>query len=234
MAFRYNAAMITLNSISLLRNGNLLLEDASATIHSGQHVGLVGANGAGKSSLLALLTQELQPDKGDISIDSGRGLAHMSQEIEALDRQAIEYVIDGDQRLRSIERAIKNATARQYDGKLAELHDQYLQADGYTARARAEQLLDGLGFSHHDVEQNVRGFSGGWRMRLNLARTLMTPADIFLLDEPTNHLDLDAIVWLESYLKRLKGTLVVISHDRDFLDAVTQTTLHIEHKMIQV
>ncbi len=224
--------MITLNSVSLLRNGNLLLEDATATIHSGQHVGLIGANGAGKSSLMALLTQELQPDKGGISIDCGRGIAHMSQEIEVLDRPAIDYVLDGDQPFRYVECALKKAEMNQEHEKIAELHEQYLQVGGYTARSRAEQLLVGLGFSHQDVERNVRDFSGGWRMRLNLARTLMSPADILLLDEPTNHLDLDAIVWLEGYLKKFKGSLVVISHDRDFLDAVTDITIHIEHKKL--
>ena len=224
--------MITLNAVSLLRSGKVLLENASAIVHSGQHVGLVGANGCGKSSLLAMLTGHLHPDKGDLSFDVGRGLAHMAQEIHALDRNAVEYVLDGDERLRIIENKI---TAAEADGKherLAELHEQLLNADGYTARSRAEQLLHGLGFNHRELGKNVRDFSGGWRMRLNLARTLMCPSDIMLLDEPTNHLDLDAIVWLESYLKRYPGTLVVISHDRDFLDAVTDNTLHIEHQTL--
>ncbi|WP_330926065.1 ribosomal protection-like ABC-F family protein [Candidatus Sororendozoicomonas aggregata] len=224
--------MIRLQTISLLRQGKRLLENASVIIHSGQHVGLVGANGAGKSSLLALLTHDLHPDTGDLTIDAGRGIAHMSQEVLALDREAIEYVLDGDEPLRTIEQALAEAEASQQYEKTAELHDQYLSADGYTARARAEQLLVGLGFAHQDVRKSARDFSGGWRMRLNLARTLMSPADILLLDEPTNHLDLDAIVWLESYLKGFQGTLVVISHDRDFLDAVTDHTLHIEHNAL--
>ncbi|MDB2384327.1 ATP-binding cassette domain-containing protein [Endozoicomonas sp.] len=224
--------MITLNSISLLRKGKLLLEDANVIIHSGQHVGLVGANGAGKSSLLALFTHELQLDTGDLSIDVGRGMSHMSQDILALDRQAIEYVLDGDEQLRAVEETMVQAEKNQAHEQIAGLHDQYLLADGYTARSRAEQLLVGLGFHHQDMEKNVRDFSGGWRMRLNLARTLMCPADILLLDEPTNHLDLDAIVWLERFLKRFQGTLIVISHDRDFLDAVTDTTLHIEQKKL--
>ncbi len=224
--------MITLQTISLLRQGKLLLENTSVIIHSGQHVGLVGSNGAGKSSLLALLTQDLHPDTGHLTIDAGRGIAHMSQEILALDHEAIEYVLDGDEPLRNIEQALADAEASQQYEKTAELHDQYLSADGYTARVRAEQLLVGLGFAHQDTRRSVRDFSGGWRMRLNLARTLMSPADILLLDEPTNHLDLDAIVWLETYLKRFQGTLVVISHDRDFLDAVTDHTLHIEHKAL--
>ena len=224
--------MITLNSISLLRSGKLLLENASITIHSGQHVGLVGANGCGKSSLLALLTGDLQPDKGDLTLDKGRGLAHMAQEIDALDRNAVDYVLDGDAELRRIEKGIADAEAAAKHEKLADLHEQLLRADGYTARSRAEQLLHGLGFNHDVLTKNVRDFSGGWRMRLNLAKTLMCPSDIMLLDEPTNHLDLDAIVWLENFLKRYHGTLLVISHDRDFLDAITDHTLHIEHQTL--
>ena len=225
-------AMITLNAVSLLRSGKILLEDASATIHAGQHVGLVGANGCGKSSLLAMLTGKLHPDKGSLSFDVGRGLTHMAQEIDALDRNAVEYVLDGDQQLRTIEERISAAEASDKHERLAEFHEQLLQADGYTARSRAEQLLHGLGFSNQELEKNVRDFSGGWRMRLNLAKTLMCPSDIMLLDEPTNHLDLDAIVWLEGYLQRYSGTLLVISHDRDFLDAVTNYTLHIEHQRL--
>ena len=224
--------MITLNAVSLLRSGKVLLENASAIIHSGQHVGLVGANGCGKSSLLAMLTGHLHPDKGDLSFDVGRGLAHMAQEIHALDQNAVEYVLDGDEQLRLIEKKIAEAESGEKHERLAELHEQLLQADGYTARSRAEQMLHGLGFNHQELSKNVRDFSGGWRMRLNLARTLMCPSDIMLLDEPTNHLDLDAIVWLESYLKRYAGTLVIISHDRDFLDAVTNNTLHIEHQTL--
>ncbi|MBO9481790.1 MULTISPECIES: ATP-binding cassette domain-containing protein [Gammaproteobacteria] len=224
--------MITLNSISLLRSGKLLLENASTIIHSGQHVGLVGANGCGKSSLLALLTGDLQPDKGELAFDKGRGLAHMAQEIDVLDRNAVGYVLDGDIELRRIEQAIAEAEAAGKHEKLADLHEQLLSADGYTARSRAEQLLHGLGFNHQVLKKNVRDFSGGWRMRLNLAKTLMCPSDIMLLDEPTNHLDLDAIVWLENFLKRYPGTLLVISHDRDFLDAITDHTLHIEHQTL--
>ena len=222
--------MITLNSVSLLRSGKVLLEDTSAIIHHGQHVGLVGANGCGKSSLLALLMGELQPDQGDVAIDAGRGIAHMAQEIKALERQAVEYVLDGDEQLRSIEQAITAAEAADQHERLAELHEQLHQADGYTARSRAEQMLHGLGFRHEQIENSVKDFSGGWRMRLNLARTLMSPSDVLFLDEPTNHLDLDAIVWLEGFLQRYQGTLVVISHDRDFLDAVTNITIHIEHQ----
>ncbi|MGI9273627.1 MAG: ATP-binding cassette domain-containing protein [Endozoicomonas sp.] len=227
-------AMITLNAVNLQRSGKILLDETSATIHPGQHVGLTGANGCGKSSLLALLMGELHPDRGDVFIDAGRGIAHMAQEILALNRKAVDYVLDGDERLRKIERAITNAEQHDRHERLAELHEELLQANGYTARSRAEQLLHGLGFSHDQVERNVKDFSGGWRMRLNLARTLMCPSDILFLDEPTNHLDLDAIVWLESYLQRYQGTLVVISHDRDFLDAVTGVTIHIENHKTNV
>ena len=224
--------MITLNSITLLRAGKLLLESASTTIHRGQHVGLVGANGCGKSSLLALLTGDLHPDQGELAFDKGRGVAHMAQEIDALEQNAVDYVLDGDIELRRIEQAIADAEHLGKHEKLADLHEQLLRADGYTARSRAEQLLHGLGFNHEVLKKSVRDFSGGWRMRLNLAKTLMCPSDIMLLDEPTNHLDLDAIVWLENFLKRYPGTLLVISHDRDFLDAVTDHTLHIEHQTL--
>ncbi|MDD7804908.1 MAG: ATP-binding cassette domain-containing protein [Endozoicomonas sp. (ex Botrylloides leachii)] len=224
--------MIKLNSLSLLRKDNTLLEDVSIIIHSGQHVGLVGANGAGKSSLLALFTHELHPDKGDFSINASRGISHMSQEILALNRQAIDYVLDGDKKLRAVELAIAEAEKNKVYEHIGDLHDQYLLADGYTARSRAEQLLLGLGFHYGDIKKSVQDFSGGWRMRLNLARALMCPADILLLDEPTNHLDLDAIIWLENFLKRFQGIFIVISHDRDFLDAVTDTTLHIEQKKL--
>lgn len=224
--------MITLNSVTLLREGKSLLEDASVTIHPGQHLGLVGVNGVGKSSLMALLTGELEPDKGELAVIPGRGIAHMSQEIHALDQQAIDYVLDGDAPLRAIEAQLAVAEQNQHYEQAAQLHDQYAMADGYSARSRAEQLLAGLGFCHADMTRSVRSYSGGWRMRLNLARTLMCPADILLLDEPTNHLDLDAIVWLEGYLRQYQGTLVIISHDRDFLDNVTDATLHIENRCL--
>ncbi|MGB0360506.1 MAG: ATP-binding cassette domain-containing protein [Endozoicomonas sp.] len=224
--------MITLNSVSLLRSGKLLLENASVTIHSGQHVGLVGANGCGKSSLLALLIGDLQLDRGNLHFDRGRGLAHMAQEIEVLGRNAVEYVLDGDAEFRLIEQNIADAENTGAHEKLADLHEQLLRADGYTARSRAERLLHGLGFNHDVLNKSISDFSGGWRMRLNLAKTLMCPSDIMLLDEPTNHLDLDAIVWLENFLKRYTGTLLVISHDRDFLDAITDHTLHIEQKTL--
>lgn len=224
--------MISLRSISLLRSGKTLLENASVTIHSGQHVGLVGSNGCGKSTLFTLLTGQMQADSGDFSIDAGRGLVHMEQEIEALDCNAVEYVLDGDPELRSVEKAIADAEASGQHEKLAVLHEQLQNIDGYTARSRAEQLLHGLGFLHTVLNKDVRDFSGGWRMRLNLAKTLMCRSQIMLLDEPTNHLDLDAIVWLENYLKRYEGTLIVISHDREFLDAVTDHTLHIEQQQL--
>ena len=188
--------------------------------------------GVGKSSLLALLMGEFHPDKGDVSIDSGRGIAHMAQEVLASDQKAVDYVLDGDEQLRTIERGITRAEQKEEHGALAELHEKLLQADGYTARSRAEQLLHGLGFSHEQVERSVKDFSGGWRMRLNLARTLMSPSDILFLDEPTNHLDLDAIVWLENFLKRYQGSLIIISHDRDFLDEVIDVTIHIENQKL--
>ena len=222
--------MIRLSQVTLRRGAKVLLEGAELTIHPGESIGLIGANGSGKSSLFALLRDELHADKGDLEMPAHWRVAHVAQETPALDRPAVEYVIDGDANLRSLERELADT----HDGtRMGELHAALADADVYTARPRAEALLLGLGFKTAELEQPVSSFSGGWRMRLNLAQALMTPSDLLLLDEPTNHLDLDAIIWLEEWLRRYSGTLLIISHDRDFLDGVVKTIVHIDQKKLR-
>jgi ATP-binding cassette subfamily F protein 3 len=220
--------MIRIQNLTLQRGPQRLLEDAELTLHAGQKAGLIGANGAGKSSLFALLLGQLTPDSGDCLLPADWRIAHMRQEIETLDRIAVDYVLDGDVRLRAIERELQAADAAQDGTALARAHAELDGADGYTADARARKLLAGLGFSNPQMDRPVGDFSGGWRMRLNLAQALMCPSDLLLLDEPTNHLDLDAILWLEDWLKNYAGTLLLISHDRDFLDAVVDHVAHVE------
>jgi ATP-binding cassette subfamily F protein 3 len=198
------------------------------TLHAGHKAGLIGANGAGKSSLFALLRGELSPDGGDCRLPADWRIAHMRQEVDTLDRLAVDYVLDGDHRLRQVQAALAVAEQAQDGSAQARLHSELESADGYTADARARKLLAGLGFSNEQMERRVGDFSGGWRMRLNLAQALMCPSDLLLLDEPTNHLDLDAILWLEDWLKGYPGTLLLISHDRDFLDAVVDHVVHVE------
>ncbi len=224
--------MIQFSGVQLIRGGKILFDEVSFSVHSGQHVGLTGVNGSGKSSVFALIRGEIQCDRGEVSVPTSLRIAHMAQEVEALTRPAVEYVLDGDQALRSTEQAIQKAETTQDNHALAHLYDQLCIQDGYTARTRAEQLLAGLGFTQQQFEKPVKSFSGGWRMRLNLAQTLMMPSDLLLLDEPTNHLDLEAILWLESWLKQYKGTLIFISHDRIFLDRVADNILHTERKGI--
>jgi ATP-binding cassette subfamily F protein 3 len=226
--------MINLDKISLQRSGNYLLTDSSLTIHAGQHIGVTGANGSGKTSLFKLILGELSVESGNVHIPAKAGIAHMAQEVVYSDIAAVEYVIDGDQDLRRVERALKVAEEKQDHEKIAHLHETLQQIDGYNAHYRAEQLLHGLGFEQLDCQRSVQSFSGGWRIRLNLAQVLMNPGDILLLDEPTNHLDLDATIWLERWLKRFPGTLLLISHDRDFLDSVIQHIVHIEHRKMNL
>jgi ATP-binding cassette subfamily F protein 3 len=226
------AIMIRLQSLTLQRGPQRLLEDAELTLHAGQKAGLIGANGAGKSSLFALLLGELTPDSGDCLLPADWRIAHMRQEIDTLDRIAVDYVLDGDQRLREVQRLLAEAEAAQDGGAQARMHSELDSADGYTADARARKLLAGLGFTNEQMDKPVADFSGGWRMRLNLAQALMCPSDLLLLDEPTNHLDLDAILWLEDWLKSYPGTLLLISHDRDFLDAVVDHVAHVEQRKI--
>ncbi len=224
--------MIRFSQFSLMRGTKPLFDKADATVNPGEKVGLVGPNGAGKTSLFSLLLGELHPDGGDIDFPAGWRISHVAQETPALDRPALEYAIDGDTHLRKLEAELAQLESAPQDAasgmRIAELHTALADAGAYTIRSRAEQLLLGLGFSAEEMRRSVATFSGGWRMRLNLAQALMCPSDLLLLDEPTNHLDLDAILWLEDWLKRYAGTLVVISHDRDFLDGIASVILHID------
>ncbi|HZM37216.1 MAG TPA: ATP-binding cassette domain-containing protein [Burkholderiales bacterium] len=222
--------MIRFSQLSLRRGAKLLLESADATLNPGDRVGLIGANGSGKSSLFALLRGELHTDKGDVDFPAHWRIAHVAQETPAIERPAVEYAIDGDDVFRGLEQELSETE----DGsRMGELHAALADAGAYTVRSRAERLLTGLGFSLNDLSMPVSSFSGGWRMRLNLAQALMRPSDLLLLDEPTNHLDLDAILWLEEWLKAYPGTLIVISHDRDFLDGVVKTILHIDQQKLR-
>jgi len=222
--------LIRLSQLTLRRGAKTLLEGADLTLYAGERVGLIGANGSGKTSLFALLRNELHADKGDAELPAHWRIAEVAQETPALDRPAVEYAIDGDVRLRQLEAELEAA----HDGtRMAELHVALGDAGVYTVRSRAESLLLGLGFSQKEITQPVSKFSGGWRMRLNLAQALMCPSDLLLLDEPTNHLDLDAIIWLEDWLGRYPGTLIVISHDRDFLDGVVKAVVHIDQKKLR-
>ncbi|WP_373386989.1 ATP-binding cassette domain-containing protein [Pseudomonas alcaligenes] len=220
--------MIRLQNLTLQRGPQRLLEGAELTLHAGQKVGLIGANGAGKSSLFALLRGELGPDAGDCQLPADWRIAHMRQEVDNLERLAVDYVLDGDVQLRAIQAELARAEAAHDGAAIARLHTELDNAQGYTADARARKLLAGLGFTAEQMDRRVGDFSGGWRMRLNLAQALMCPSELLLLDEPTNHLDLDAILWLEEWLKGYPGTLLLISHDRDFLDAVVDHVAHLE------
>ena len=224
--------MIRLLNLTLQRGPQRLLEAAELTIHAGQKVGLIGANGAGKSSLFALLRGQIGPDAGDCQLPPDWRIAHMRQEVDTLDRQAVDYVLDGDVELRRIQADLQQAEASGDGAAQARLHGEFDSADGYSADARARKLLAGLGFDSAQMDRRVGDFSGGWRMRLNLAQALMCPSDLLLLDEPTNHLDLDAILWLEGWLKGYPGTLLLISHDRDFLDAVVDHVAHLEQRKL--
>ena len=225
--------MIRFSQISLIRGTKVLLEGADAVLNPGDRIGLIGANGSGKSSLFAVLRGELHTDKGEAEFPPQWRVAHVAQETPALDRPAVEYAIDGDTTLRKLEARLVEAEAENDGHLIGELYSALSDADAYTVRSRAEQLLVGLGFKHEELEKPVSTFSGGWRMRLNLAQALMCPSDLLLLDEPTNHLDLDAILWVEDWLKRYTGTLLVVSHDRDFLDGVVNVILHIDQKKLR-
>ena len=225
--------MIRFSNISLIRGTKVLLEGADAVLNPGDRIGLIGANGSGKSSLFAVLRGELHTDKGDAEFPPQWRVAHVAQETPALDRPAVEYAIDGDTTLRSLEKKLAQAEKDDDGHLIGEIYAALGDADAYTVRPRAEQLLVGLGFKHEELERPVSSFSGGWRMRLNLAQALMCPSDLLLLDEPTNHLDLDAILWVEEWLKRYQGTLLVVSHDRDFLDGVVNVILHIDQKKLR-
>ncbi|WP_286876028.1 ABC-F family ATP-binding cassette domain-containing protein, partial [Marinimicrobium sp. UBA4509] len=224
--------MIQLQQVSLQRGRQFLLDHADLTLFPGQKAGLIGPNGSGKSSFFQLLLGRLQTDSGQWDIPRQWRVAHMAQEVETLDRRAEDYVLDGDTELRRLESAIESAHD---DGeRLARLYAEMENIQAYSAPARAQQLLSGLGFAPGDGDRPVSDFSGGWRIRLNLAQALMCPSDLLLLDEPTNHLDLDATLWLEQWLQRYPGTLIIISHDRDFLDNVVDRIVALENAKLNL
>ncbi|HTD03739.1 ATP-binding cassette domain-containing protein [Undibacterium sp.] len=229
--------MIRFLQVVLARGTKPLFDSVDVTLNPGDKIGLIGSNGAGKSSLFAMLRGELHPDQGSIEFPAKWQLAHVAQETPPLERSAIDYAIDGDITLRKLEAQLAELEAQPESPEnglaIGEIYGALADADAYTVRSRGEQLLLGLGFSLDQMEQSVANFSGGWRMRLNLAQALMCKSDLLLLDEPTNHLDLDAIIWLEDWLKRYEGTLIIISHDRDFLDEVVNVVVHIDERKLK-
>ncbi|MCW9699226.1 ABC transporter ATP-binding protein [Avibacterium sp. 20-129] len=224
--------MILFTNLSLKRGQTTLLENANATINPKQKVGLVGKNGCGKSSLLALLKKEISAEGGEVSYPSNWAISWVNQETPALAISALDYVILGDRQYVALQQQLEQANLNNDGNAIARIHEQLDTIDAWTIQARAAALLNGLGFSQDALSQPVSAFSGGWRMRLNLAQALLCPSDLLLLDEPTNHLDLDAVIWLERWLQQYQGTLVLISHDRDFLDPVVDKILHIENQKI--
>lgn len=218
--------MIRLDSLTLQRGAQRLIDHADLNLHYGWKVALIGANGAGKSSLFKLILGELSQDTGDITTPPRHKIAHMAQEVPSTDRRAIDYVLDGDLELRELQAKLAKAEA-EHSTHIGELHAQIEAIDGYRAESRAFTLLNGLGFSNTDATKPVNTFSGGWRIRLNLAKALMSRSDLLLLDEPTNHLDLDATIWLEQWLNAYPGTLILISHDRSFIDATADQVVHL-------
>ncbi|MFZ7200853.1 ABC transporter ATP-binding protein [Avibacterium avium] len=224
--------MILFTNLSLKRGQTTLLENTNATINPKQKVGLVGKNGCGKSSLLALLKKEISPESGEVSYPANWQLAWVNQETPSLAISALDYVILGDRQYVALQQQLEQANQNNDGNAIARIHEQLDTIDAWTIQSRAASLLNGLGFSQTELSQPVSAFSGGWRMRLNLAQALLCPSDLLLLDEPTNHLDLDAVIWLERWLQQYQGTLVLISHDRDFLDPVVDKILHIENQKI--
>jgi len=229
--------MIRFIQVSLMRGIKPLLEQVDVTLNPGDKIGLIGANGAGKSSLFAMMRGELHPDQGEIDFPLKWRVAYVAQETPPLDRAALDYAIDGDVTLRKLEAELARLESEPESTEngiaIGEMYSALADADAYTVQSRGEQLLLGLGFTIDQMQQPVASFSGGWRMRLNLAQALMCPSDLLLLDEPTNHLDLDAIIWLEDWLKRYAGTLLIISHDRDFLDEVVNVVVHIDERKLK-
>ena len=226
--------MLTITDLSLQRGGVWLLDSVNLTVQPGQRVAIVGANGAGKSSLFQLLLGQLAPEQGSASLPGGCRIAHMAQEFEASGRSARDFVLDGDFELRRMEQALAEAEASGDDHEAARIHGELDVHEAWSAPRRAETLLRGLGFADSDTDRPVSAFSGGWRIRLNLAQALMRPSDLLLLDEPTNHLDLDACLWLENWLRRYPGTLLFISHDRDFMDRVATHLVHFDNRKLEL
>ncbi|BBI99594.1 ABC transporter ATP-binding protein [Ferrigenium kumadai] len=225
----YHGAMLNIQNMTFLQGGIPLFQQANLQAFADQRIGLVGKNGCGKSTLFRLIRGELKPDGGDISMQSGKTIAFVEQEIANSDQPALEFVLDGDVQLRQLEKILSR---EQHDAAWFEAQHQFEAIDGYGAPARAAQLLNGLGFATDSLERPVTSFSGGWRMRLNLARALMHRADLLLLDEPTNHLDLEAILWLEQYLSRYPGSILLVSHDREFLNATVNRIAHVHDCVI--
>ncbi|MCZ6500972.1 MAG: ATP-binding cassette domain-containing protein, partial [Gammaproteobacteria bacterium] len=226
--------MLSFTNLALRRGALLLFEQVSFTIHRGRKVGLIGANGTGKTSLFQLITGELEADLGSLDYPSHLRIAYMAQEVSASSQSAVDYVLAGDTVLAKINAQIESVELEEKYHQLADLHEQLDSADGYSARARAEQLLVGLGFDQGDFDKPMAMFSGGLRVRLNLGRTLMQPSELLLLDEPTNHLDLDAILWLANWIKHYHGALLLISHDREFLDECVEDIAYLHNKRIEL
>src|SRR6476620_4643735 len=224
--------MITLKNVVLRRGAKVILDSASVTLNPGEKIGLVGRNGAGKSSLFAMLNGSLHEDAGEFSIPAQWRMAQVAQDMPETEQSATDYVIEGDVVLMAAQAEVSAAEASGDGDRMAHAYMELYDAGVHDSQARAQALILGLGFKVSELDNPVNSFSGGWRMRLQLARALMCPSDLLLLDEPTNHLDLDALVWLEAWLKRYAGTMIVISHDREFLDAVTNVTLHIERQQL--
>ena len=226
--------MLSFTNLALRRGPNLLFEDASFVIHRDKKVGLIGANGAGKTSLFKMITGELDVEEGYLDYPHDLRISYLAQEVPGTDEVAVQYVLEGDKQLIETQQKIRSAEENERFDELGELHAIFNSMDGHVALSKAEQLMIGLGFSQEDLKKKVKDFSGGWRVRLNLARTLMQPSDLLLLDEPTNHLDLDAIVWLADWIKSFKGALILISHDREFLDECVNTIAHIYRQSIEL
>ena len=226
--------MLSFTNIALRRGSALLFEDVSFTIYQRQKVGLIGANGAGKTSLFNLILGDLDSDRGELDFPPALRIAYLAQEVSASDEVAVDYVLGGDGELQQILNDINSAEQNEKFENIATLHEALDNIDGYTARARAEQLMAGLGFAPEESDKSLSAFSGGWRIRLNLARALMTRSDLLLLDEPTNHLDLDAILWLANWIKQYQGAIILISHDREFLDETVGSIAYLAGQRIEI
>jgi len=226
--------MITLRSVTLRRGLNVLLKDVDWTIYHKQRIGIIGSNGSGKTTLFSMLLGELQPEAGDFSLPQQLKIAHIAQETPAYHESALDFVLDGDVELRALEKELQAAEENDDGMQIASLHEKLSIIDAYTAPSRAAQLLAGLGFNVEEQQKLVSEFSGGWRVRLNLAKALMCRSDVLLLDEPTNHLDLDAVLWLEQWLMTYPGTLILISHDRDFLDNTVDQIAHLSRQTLKL